>query len=507
MKSAIRLMTVVLLLAASSLAVAQTATSSLRGIVTDPAGALVVGATVTLESKETGFHLVHKTESDGSYQFQQVPPATYTLTIESPGFLDRGIGGAVAGVATSDPEHGPARCCLQHHRGSRPGRGRDHQHNQRGRRQRRRREDSRGAADGRQKRPRPAQPAAWRAVPWPRERNRIPTAVAARSPAPDRTRATSRSTDWTTTACWATRLPGCCAPSIDSVEEFKVTTSNNGADTGRSSGAQVNIVTRSGTNKLHGSLYEYNRNTAFSANDWFNKNGEAAEGLPNKPGELIRNTFGAAHRRPDQEETSSTTSLTSRCSARPRRQEESLIVPNAAFRTGSISYYYNNSSGGQSVETLSPAQFASLDPHCFGKWHLSLGTGSQSEYPARVSVLSVAQWQPCGRRAQHRLLYLGCAQPDQSVDQHRQDRLRDLRQAPPFRTGAIYKTTRILEPPQFPGQKPSYTIRDNTKGFAVGEIWTINQNLVNNARIGFTRQGTGKAGASEPTLGDARQRQ
>ncbi len=68
---------------------------------------------------------------------------------------------------------------------------------------------------------------------------------------------------------------GVLRSSIDSVEEFKVTTSNNGADTGRSSGAQVNIVTRSGTNKLHGSLYEYNRNTAFSANDWFNKNGRS----------------------------------------------------------------------------------------------------------------------------------------------------------------------------------------------------------------------------------------
>src|SRR5258708_534152 len=65
---------------------AQTATSSLRGTVTDPAGALVVDATVTLTSGETGFHLVHKTGNDGSYQFQQVPPATYTLTITSPGF-------------------------------------------------------------------------------------------------------------------------------------------------------------------------------------------------------------------------------------------------------------------------------------------------------------------------------------------------------------------------------------------------------------------------------------
>jgi hypothetical protein len=86
MKSAIRLVILVLLLTASSLAVAQTATSSLRGTITDPGGAVIVGATVTLESQETGFHQVHKTEGDGSYQFQQVPPATYTVTVESQGF-------------------------------------------------------------------------------------------------------------------------------------------------------------------------------------------------------------------------------------------------------------------------------------------------------------------------------------------------------------------------------------------------------------------------------------
>jgi Carboxypeptidase regulatory-like domain len=86
MSSAIRLITAVVLLAAPSLALAQTATSSLRGTVTDPGGALIVGATVTFESKETGFHQVHKTEGDGGYQFQQGPPDTYTLTVESQGF-------------------------------------------------------------------------------------------------------------------------------------------------------------------------------------------------------------------------------------------------------------------------------------------------------------------------------------------------------------------------------------------------------------------------------------
>ena len=48
---------------------------------------------------------------------------------------------------------------------------------------------------------------------------------------------------------------------LDSVQEFRVTVGGQGADQGRSSGGQVVLVTKSGTNLLHGSLYEYNRNT------------------------------------------------------------------------------------------------------------------------------------------------------------------------------------------------------------------------------------------------------
>ena len=75
---------------------------------------------------------------------------------------------------------------------------------------------------------------------------------------------------------------------LDSVEEFRVTVGGQGADQGRSSGGQVVLVTRSGTNLLHGSLYEYNRNTATSANTWFNNQA----GVPVQ--QLVRNQFGAS---------------------------------------------------------------------------------------------------------------------------------------------------------------------------------------------------------------------
>jgi hypothetical protein len=56
----------------------------------------------------------------------------------------------------------------------------------------------------------------------------------------------------------------------DSIQEFRVITTNPNADTGRSSGAQVALVTRSGANAFHGSLYEFHRNTITTANDFFN---------------------------------------------------------------------------------------------------------------------------------------------------------------------------------------------------------------------------------------------
>jgi hypothetical protein len=56
----------------------------------------------------------------------------------------------------------------------------------------------------------------------------------------------------------------------DSVDEFRVTTSNPDASKGRSAGAQISLITKSGTNEFKGALYEYNRNTYFTANDYFN---------------------------------------------------------------------------------------------------------------------------------------------------------------------------------------------------------------------------------------------
>jgi len=74
----------------------------------------------------------------------------------------------------------------------------------------------------------------------------------------------------------------------EAIEEYRVVTVGANADEGRSSAAQINLVTKSGTNSWHGSAFEFNRNTVFTANDFFNK----LSGV-DRP-KLIRNTFGGA---------------------------------------------------------------------------------------------------------------------------------------------------------------------------------------------------------------------
>jgi hypothetical protein len=74
--------------------------------------------------------------------------------------------------------------------------------------------------------------------------------------------------------------------SVDALQEFRVLTSSYAPEYGRTPGAQVSIVTRSGTNAFNGTLFEYFRNEALDANDWFNN----AAGL-DKPA-LRQNDFG-----------------------------------------------------------------------------------------------------------------------------------------------------------------------------------------------------------------------
>ncbi len=83
-------------------------------------------------------------------------------------------------------------------------------------------------------------------------------------------------------------IVGTAIPAPDTIQEFRVQTANFDAAYGRGTGANVDLVSQSGTNRFHGSAWEFVRNNIFNANDFFSK----LDGQP-RP-DLKQNQFGAA---------------------------------------------------------------------------------------------------------------------------------------------------------------------------------------------------------------------
>ncbi len=142
---------------------------------------------------------------------------------------------------------------------------------------------------------------------------------------------------------------------LDSVAEFRTVTTNAGAEMGRTSGAQVSLITKSGTNALHGSLYEFHRNTVTSAND-FLSNSSGVERA-----KLIRNVFGASLGGPIKKDR-----LFYFLNFEGRRdasdQVALRVVPTEEFRNGIFTYVRTDGSIGK----LSPEQITALDPAHLG---------------------------------------------------------------------------------------------------------------------------------------------
>ncbi len=460
----------------------QIATSSLRGTLSDPSGALVSGASLTLVRPDTGFTAKMTSNPEGSYIFQQVAPGNYELTVAHEGFATQTaevhllVNQPVALNLTLKIASGQATIDVQAEGQSL---------------------NTTDASIGNAvaNETVEALPLEGRNVPDllslqpgvlylshnidQDQDSRSGSVAGARSDQGNMTLDGLDNND----QIRGYGFTGVLRSTVDSVDEFRVTTVNPGAESGRSSGAQVNVVTKDGTNELHGSLYEYNRDTITAANNWFNKEAEIAAGQPNKPGKLIRNTFGAAIGGPLRKDK-----LFYFANYEAQRtaenQQEILQVPTQSFRNGSITY----PSANGSVQTLSNNQFASMDPKCPGLGTCPLGPGPNpavlqlmNSYPLRNGGLAgdgynTASFTWSAPNPLNLSTYI--ARIDYSPsDKHRM-----------FVRGNLQGDHESL-PPQFPGQSPSSFYTDDSKGFGAGEIWSITPALVNNVRYGFTRQG------------------
>lgn len=289
------LLFVATLLSFQSLAAQTAGTGALTGTVKDPSGASVPNATVTATSLDTGGVRTDMTGADGSYRFSLMPPGNYRVKIEASGFkpleipsvavavtetsvLDRNlevgtqaqtltVEGEVEAIQTTSSALGTV-------------------------------------ADARTVLELPLN-----------TRNYTNLLAMSTGVAANVSNATTIGKGATNMAVnggstgqntylmdgvvvnnWTAlggvtegTLPGTFAmPNPDAISEFKIQTSSYDAGYGRNPGANVNVITKSGTNNFHGSAFEFFRNTALNANDWF----LAGEGAPKAV--LNSNVYGGS---------------------------------------------------------------------------------------------------------------------------------------------------------------------------------------------------------------------
>src|SRR4051812_26715563 len=478
----------------------QTATSSLRGTVMDPKGGVIPGATVTIKNTAQGFSREAKTDDRGEYQFQQVPPAVYDVTATAPNIgsvTQKGVKLLVATASTLDLTVKLSSSTTVEVQATAPIVNTS--------------DASIGSAFDTQK-----------ILSLPIE-GRDPVAILSLQPGVAYTGPSDNHIDQTNDSRngavngersdqsnitldgidnndqnTGNAFTGALRSTLDSVQEFRVTTSNSNADSGRSAGAQVNLVTKSGTNKFHGTAYEYNRSSIGQANDWFNKASQVSAGQPNQPGKLVRNTYGAALGGPLWKDR---LFFFGTFEAQPTRENTQVnrVVPSDNLRNGMISYL----DGGGNVVTLTAAQFASMDPLCSGAGTCPLGPGPNpnvlalfNTYPhSNTTNTAIA----VDGQASDGLNFQGftfsaptpvnlntyVAKLDYLIDQKGNHRL--------FLRGNL-QDDNLADPPQFPDQPAARTFSNYSKGLAGGYTAILTPNLINNFRYGYVRQTLGTAG-------------
>jgi hypothetical protein len=271
---------------------------------------------------------------------------------------------------------------------------------------------------------------------------------------------------------------------LDSVQEFRTTTSNAGAELGHSSGAQVAMVTKSGTNAVHGTAYEYIRNTDTSANSFFNNSSGVARA------QLNRNVFGATAGGPIKKEKAF---FFLNYEGRKDASAATLLrtVPTATFRQGIV--LYGTTSGG--TGTMTPAQIAAVSP---GGVDQAVLTYLQ-QFPLPNAFNTGDGLNTAGLRfnASEPLRFnTYIAKFDYQINSKNTVFIRGNLQNDNYANGA----------PEFPGGPPTGVYLNNSKGLATGLTTIISPSLVSTFRYGFTRAGAENTGVlassySDPSYG------
>lgn len=477
-----RVFTVLTLLASLSVGLWAQGAASLRGTVTDPTKAVVAVAKVTLTDKEAGIMRSAVTSSAGEYQFLQVRPGNYVLSVESPGFAIRQVAGIallvdtpstldvaldlagsassvsvvaeVAQLNTVDASVGNAfqekqiqSLPLQTRNivallSLQPG------VTQNGEVMGARRDQNNILLDG-----------------VDNNDNQNPL---------------SGLNGGTTNQGFNSALP---IP-LESVQEFRVTVAGQGAFAGRASGGQVSLVTRSGSNELHASAYEYNRNTAYTANNWFNNRSGVA-----RP-QLVRNQYGASLGGP-AEKNRVFYFLNYERRIDSSGKSQTRTVPSETLKQGQVLFQTTN----LATYTLKPSDVAAVDP-------LHVGVS-----PA---ILSYLQKFPVGNSPQtgsdqglnfSSYIFNAPVQADYRTYVGKFDWLLDSagKHTVSFRA-TLSNNGETQTPAQFPGQEAAQQLLADNRGFSIRYTALLTPSLTNTANLGLNRIGYVATGATSPSL-------
>ena len=506
-----RLVAYCLVFISSSVLIAQTNTTALSGVVMDPSGAVIAGATVTIVDAAMGTTKTGLTKSKGEFEFPQISPGHYTMTVSSTGFSNQqqelellvaspltvtvkmtvgamttiSVEDTAETINTSDATLGKAFNSEQVENlpylannvtyllSLQPGVLAL---------------DS-GAQTG--------------------GLNQDPRTGIVNGARQDQTNITLDGVD-NNDQIFGYAFNGALRSTRDSVEEFRVTTTNANADAGRSSGAQVSLVTKSGTNAIHGSGYWYYRDPGTTSNNWFNKQAQLNSGEPNIAAKVLQHTYGASLGLPIKKNK-----LFFFGAYEGFRQASDILVSNTVpsvfvaggndtgLITGNVTYQVCPTSAtcqnGTTYKTLTPAEIATMDGRASDKACKTITCYAPQTNAAAVAYFNsfpLANSNATGDGYNTGTYNFTSPAPlRQFTNIARLDYNISPRQTL-FVRGNLQSDNQSAAL-QFPGLPVPSVTYGNDKGIAAGHIWSINDRMTNNARYGYVRVGSTPRGTAD----------
>jgi Carboxypeptidase regulatory-like domain len=483
----------------------QTGTTAIFGRVSDPQGAAVVGASVTITNTGTGASRKDDTDSSGNYRFPSLAPGAYTVLVEMKGFrasktenvqllvdtqnkhdihLQVGATTEVVEVSATAETINTTDASLGNAFGE----------------------------DRIKELPLEARNvvgllslqagAVYLPVPNTDDDPRNGSISGSRA---DQTNVTLDGVD-VNDSLTGYAYNSALRVTLDSVQEFRVTTTNYTADMGRSSSAQVSLVTKSGTNTWHGAAYWDHRNTAFSSNEFFNKLSQLRSGEENKQPKLQKHIYGASlgfapiknrlfffgnfENLREASESSVQRDIPS------MSMRDGVLIYECATPAqcpgGSIAGFGSSHQVPAGFFGMGPSSLAALDPLGIGP---SVGASQyMNQYPVPndpgrdgLNFVGFRFAAPVGNN-----LWTYISRLDYKIDGQGKHTV--------FARGNLQNDHTDTLAPQFPGSAPNAQLVGNNKGISVGYTAVLTNHLVNNFRYGYTRIGLGTGGQRDGNL-------